>query len=262
MPLELTNAGTDLRRAARTTGLLYLAFFIAGISGSLIVRGQLFAADDPQGTLSNLIDHEWLARGGIALELGIVLTQALTAVWFYRLFRGVDTFAAGTLAAFGLVNSVAILASAALLATALDVAGDASLAVNGAASTVQLLYVASGHLWGVGAVFFGLWLIPMGWLVLRSRWLPQPLGWILIAGGVAYLASAFADYLFPQADLVTQLLTVPATLGEVWIMGYLIIVGVRAHPPAPNVVNGRPALTKEPRSQGPSRTALGTAPRR
>jgi len=33
-----------------------------------------------------------------------VLTQALTALWFYRLFRGVDTVAAGALAAFGMVN--------------------------------------------------------------------------------------------------------------------------------------------------------------
>ena len=222
--------GTDHNRTARTTGLFYLAFFITGILGSMLVRGQLFAADDAQRTLSNLIGHGSLARVDIVLELGIVLTQALTAVWFYRLFRGVDTVAAGALAAFGMVNAVAILGSAALLATALDVAGDSSLAVTGgAAATVQLLYVVSGHLWGVAGVFFGLWLIPMGWLVVRSRWLPQALGWILVAGGVGYLVSAFVSYAFPNANLVTQLLTIPATIGEVWIMGYLIIVGIRDH---------------------------------
>lgn len=222
--------GADLHRTARTTGLLYLAFFITGISGSMLVRGQLFAADDAQGTLSNLMEHGSLARVGIVLELGIVLTQALTAVWFYRLFRSVDTLAAGALAAFGMVNAVAILGSAALLATALDVAGDTSLAApGGAAATVQLLYVASGHLWGVAGMFFGLWLIPMGWLVVRSHWLPLPLGWILIAGGGGYLVSAFVSYAFPNADLVTQLLTVPAIIGEIWITGYLIIVGIRDH---------------------------------
>lgn len=31
-----------------------------------------------------------------------------------------------------------------------------------------MLYVGSEHFWGVGALFFGLWLIPMGWLVLRG----------------------------------------------------------------------------------------------
>ena len=58
------------------------------------------------------------------LQLGIVLTQALAAVWFYRLFRSVDTFAAGLIAVFGMVNAAAILGSAAVLATALDVAHD------------------------------------------------------------------------------------------------------------------------------------------
>lgn len=226
----LDAIGADLHRTARTTGLLYLAFFITGISGSMLVREQLFAADDAQGTLSNLMQHGSLARVGIVLELGIVLTQALTAVWFYRLFRSVDTLAAGALAAFGMLNAVAILGSAALLATALDVAGDASLAApGGAAATVQLLYVASGHLWGVAGLFFGLWLLPMGWLVVRSRWLPQPLGWILIAGGCGYLVSAFVSYAFSNADLVTQLLTVPAIIGEIWIMGYLSVVGIRDH---------------------------------
>ena len=230
--------GTDLKRTARTTGLLYLGFFITGIAGFMMIRAQLFAAGDPTGTLSNLMEHESLARVGIAMELGIVLAQALTAMWFYRLFRSVDAFAAGSLVVFGMVNAVAILGSAALLATALDVADDASLAVaGGSAATVQLLYVASGHLWGVAALFFGLWLIPMGWLVIRSRWMPQPLGWILVAAGVGYLLSAFVSYLFPNADLLTQLLTVPSTIGEVWIMGYLILVGVHEHTPAPQTLD-------------------------
>lgn len=221
---------TDLRRAARTTGLLYLGFFVAGILGSIVVRGQLYSADDAQATLANLTDHTWLARTGIALELAIVLAQALTALAFYRLFRRVDNFAAGTLAIFGMINAVAILASAALLATALDVADDASLAApGGAPATVQLLYAASGHLWGVAALFFGLWLIPMGWLVIRSAWLPASLGWLLLGGGILYAVSAFTTYLIPGADLINQLLTMPATLGEIWIMGYLIILGVRSH---------------------------------
>jgi len=230
---------TDLKRTARTTGLLYLAFFITGILGSMVLRGQLFAADDPQATLSNLTEHESLARLDIAVELGIVLAQALTAVWFYRLFRSVDTVAAGSLLAFGMVNAVAILGSAAMLATALDVAGDASLAVTGgAAATVQLLYVLSGHLWGVAALFFGLWLIPMGLLVVRSGWLPRALGWILIAGGVGYLVSAFVAYLFADADVAAQLLTIPSIVGEVWIMGYLIFIGVR---PEASRLSGRSA---------------------
>ena len=78
-------------------------------------------------------------------------------------------------------------------------------------------------------MFFGLWLIPMGWLVVRSRWLPRLLGQLLMVGGVGYVLSTFVSYVFADADLVAGLLTVPATIGELWIVGYLILFGVREH---------------------------------
>jgi hypothetical protein len=124
----------DLTGTARTTGLLYLGLAVTGVLGYQIVRGQLYVPDDPSATLSNLVEHTSMARLGIVLELSIVLTQALAAVWFYRLFRSVDSFAAGLIAAFGMVNAVAIMGSAAVLATALDVADDKSLGVSGGAA--------------------------------------------------------------------------------------------------------------------------------
>jgi hypothetical protein len=130
-------SGAGLTGTARTTGLLYLGLAVTGVLGFMLVRGQIYVADDPRGTLSNLVEHTSMARLGIVLELGIVLTRALAAVSFYRLFRSVDTFAAGLVAAFGMVNAVAILVSAAVLATGLDVADDRSLAVSGGAAAKE-----------------------------------------------------------------------------------------------------------------------------
>jgi hypothetical protein len=215
-----------LIRTARTTGLLYLGLAITGLVGFLLIRSQLFAADDPGATLANLVEHESLARAGVAFELLIVVTQALAAVWFYRLFRTADPLAASGIAVFGLVNAVVILVSAALLATAVQVALDP---VGDAAATVQLLYLVSGNMWGVGGLFFGLWLIPMGRCVLRSGWMPRALGWILVGGGVGYLLSAFVRYLAPDVPVVADALVFPATIGEFWMIGYLLVRGVRRH---------------------------------
>jgi hypothetical protein len=213
-----------LTRTARVTGLFYLGVAITGLLGFLIIRPQLFAADDPDATLANLIAHESLARAGVAFELGMVVTQTLTAVWFYRLFRSVNSLAAGGIAAFGLVNAIVGLVSAAALATAVGVAVDP---VGDAAANVQVLYLVSGSLWGVGALFFGLWLIPMGWCVLRSGWMPRVLGWILVGGGVGYVLSAFIRYLVPDAFVVAEALAMPASVGEFWMVGYLLVRGVR-----------------------------------
>jgi Domain of unknown function (DUF4386) len=215
-----------LIRTARVTGLLYLGLAVAGGLGFLFVRSKLFVDGDPGATLANLVGHESLARTGVALELLIVLTQALAAVWFYRLFRTADQLAAGSIAAFGLVNAVVILCSAALLGTAVDLAVEP---VGDTASGVQMLYLVSGALWNVGGIFFGLWLIPVGWCVLRSGWMPRALGWILVVGGVGYVLGAFGRYLVPGVPALADALAFPATVGELWMIGYLLVRGVRRH---------------------------------
>src|SRR5258705_9257671 len=139
----------SLVRTARTTGLWYLALAITGGLSFLLIRSRLFVAGDPAGTLTNLVQQQSLARVGIALEMATVVTQALVALWFYRLFRSIDAFAASAIAVFGLFNSVAVLASAAFLATALEVAIEPTLAPAGdAAAPTQLIYVLRGNLWG------------------------------------------------------------------------------------------------------------------
>ncbi len=209
-------------RVARTTGLFYLALGITGGVGFLLVRPALFAPGAPAVTMAHLIEQEWLARVGIALEMGLVVMQALAALWFYRLFRPVNDFAAGAIAVFGLVNAIAVLVSSAMLATALRVALD-PVGIRGDA---QLMYLISNNLWNSANLFFGLWLIPMGWCVLRSRWMPLPLGWILIVGGAGYVLAPFVAQLAPDAGLVVGILPVLATVGELWMIAYLLIRGV------------------------------------
>jgi hypothetical protein len=210
--------------------VFYLGLALAGLVGFLFVRGELFVADDPAGTLANLVDRVSLARLGIAADLTVVLTQALAAVWFFRLFRNENSFAAGSIAAFGLVNAAAILVATAFSATALVVAGDVTLAPSGDhAATVQLLYQLSGAMWDIGGLFFGLWLIPMGFVVVRSRVMPVALGWVLMVGGVAYVIGTYVNQLAPDApSAIAALFPAVATIGEVWMVGYLLTFGVRA----------------------------------
>lgn len=151
-------------------------------------------------------------------------------MWFFKLFRSDNSFAAGSIAAFGLVNAAAILVATAFSAIALLVSGDAALAASGdQAATVQLLYELNGAMWDIGGLFFGLWLFPMGYVVVNSRVMPAALGWVLMAGGVPYVISTYLTQLVPDAPTaVGASLIGLATIGEFWIIGYLLIFGVRA----------------------------------
>lgn len=220
---------TALRRTARVTGSWYLVLGLIGMLGFLIVRPRLHVDGDPAATLANLVGDAGLARIGLALELGLVTAQAMAAVWFYKLFRSANPSAAWALGGFGLVNSVAVLISAVFMTTALAVAGDPGLAPNGdTAATVQLLFELSTNSWGVGALFFGLWLIPMGHVAAGSGLMPVWLGRTLIIGGVGYILSAFLSYGLGSPPVwLIEGLVIPATIGEFWMIGYLLVFGVR-----------------------------------
>lgn len=222
-----TDPSTTVRpdpRDARTTGLLYLAVAVTGGLSFLVIRARIFEEDGPAATLANLLEHETLARAGIGLELGLVIFQALVALWFYRLFRSVSTFTAGAIAVFGLVNAIAVLGSAAFLATALQVALDP---VGDASGLPHLMYLISNNFWGVGNLFFGLWLIPMGAVVLGSRWAPRALGWLLVAGGVGFVLSGLLAFLAPDSGPLVDVLVIPATIAEFWMIGWLLYTGWR-----------------------------------
>jgi hypothetical protein len=218
-----------MKKTARLTGFWYLALGTAGILGFVVVRRQIFAEGDAAATLANLVGNEALARLGLVAEMAVVAAQALAAVWFYKLFRSINHVAAWALAIFGIMNAVAIMASSAFLATALTVAENPDLGIGGdAAGTVQLMYELSTNSWGVGAVFFGLWLIPMGYVVVTSGRMPVWLGRILMVGGAGYVLSAFVGYGIADVESwLVESLAYLATIGEFWMIGYLIFVGIR-----------------------------------
>ena len=204
-------------------GLLYLATGITGGLAFMAVRPQLTGATGVE-TLAILQQQTSLARTGVALESATALFQSLTAIWFVRLFRDVDLAAANAVALFGMVNALAVLASSVMVRAALDAAIGPVVADG---SIVHLHMLTSARFWDAGSLFFGLWLLPMGWLVLKSGFGPRPLGWILLFGGTGYIATAFVGILAPDAGLWIAILPLLATVGEFWMIGLLIWNGLR-----------------------------------
>ena len=102
----------QLVRTARLVGVFYLILAISGLFGFMIFHPQIFVAEDPQKTLNNLVNLRSISRIRLIFELAIIISQALTAVWFYKLFCNIDKWAASTLGIWGTVNSVVIMVSA------------------------------------------------------------------------------------------------------------------------------------------------------
>lgn len=56
--------------------------------------------------------------------------------------------------------------------------------------------------------------------------MPRPLGF-LVVGGSGYVLSALVSYLLPEAGVVAEVSVALASVGEIWMIGYLLVRGVR-----------------------------------
>jgi hypothetical protein len=93
------------------------------------------------------------------------------------------------------------------------------------------------HTHGVLAVeiFWGLWLVPFGLLVMKSRFLPRVLGILLVIAGVAYVAHSVISLLLdgPRIILYERVTMLARAAGEFPIILWLLIKGADARPPGP-----------------------------
>lgn len=222
--MNIKDDQSQLMVIARTAGIWYLMMAISGFLGFVIFHPQVYDAD-PGQTWTNLVEEEKLARIRLLLEVVIILSQALTALWFYRLFRNINGWASLATLIWGTVNAIVILFSAICMGAAIQLALSSEV-MEDKVAVIDLLTTMISNAWRIGMIFFGLWLIPMGYIITSSKRMPVWLGRTLIIGGIGYVVSAVLIYSGISGSWVSTL-TLPATVGEFWMIGYLLIFGIR-----------------------------------
>ena len=82
--------------------------------------------------------------------------------------------------------------------------------------------------YAIAGIFFGLWLVPLGYLTFKSGMFPKVLGIVLVVGGIGYLFDTLAAFVAPELTPIIH--PVAALLGlvaEVSLLAYLLVKGVR-----------------------------------
>jgi hypothetical protein len=75
----------------------------------------------------------------------------------------------------------------------------------------------------IATIFWGLWLLPLGYLVFKSGYIPRILGVLLIIGGFGYLIDFVVFFIFPNFEVSIGQFTF---LGEILLPLWLLIKGV------------------------------------
>lgn len=76
-------------------------------------------------------------------------------------------------------------------------------------------------------LFFGTWLFPLGYLVVKSGFLPRALGVLLILDGVAELIWFLQALLLPDHPAIKTPGTFVSLVAEMGLASWLLIRGVR-----------------------------------
>jgi hypothetical protein len=206
---------------ARLAGFFYLIQVLLFVSSSLILPG------DPSATIENIKISETLSRLGIVGTLVGQIVGILYVLLLYKLLKPVNKNVATLMLVFALtVPPITMLNEITRLSVLQFLSGADYLNVFTAEQLEALAYSfirLHGDGTNIALIFAGLWLLPLGYLVFQSRFLPTILGILLILAGFGYLIYAFGSLLSADYDLGIVLLT---GLAEVLFLLWLLIKGV------------------------------------
>jgi hypothetical protein len=221
-------------KAARVAGAVYLLLVITAPFSLLYVPSKLIVRGNATATASNILTHETLFRLGIVADLISAVIFICVALALYRLLSGVNTTLASHMVVLALVSAavgfmnVLNNISALTLFRGADFLGVLEKPQRDALAMLFLRLHGQGNV--INEIFWGLWLLPFGLLVMRSGFLPRILGVLLIVNCFAYLAASLTSLLLPTyASVVSRVAIIPET-GELWIMLWLLIKGARVEP--------------------------------
>lgn len=216
---------TSPRFKARLAGVFYLLTFVTG-GLAIFARHGLVVDEDAAATATNILAHESLFRLGSAGDLLVVACYVAVTALFYGLFRPVSRSGSLLAACFSLVGC-AILGFTCLfqLAPFVVLQGVQYSSVFNVDQVHALAYMSLelyGQAYSIAVVFFGFYCLLIGYLILKSTFLPRILGGLMVLAGLAWLTFLSP----PLARSLSPYILAPGILGEGSLTVWLLVMGV------------------------------------
>ena len=231
--MSKTLPDVTLRKTAIIAGIGYLVIFITGIYANFFVVESLIVPGDPSATALNISGRELSFRFGILAFIIMVIFDVILAWALYILFKPVNKSLSLLSAWLRLVNAVIFAIALNKLFSILHLLNTAEY-VNvyepGSLHAMVMMDLNSfNNIWLIGLVFFGVHLSVLGYLILRSEFVPKIIGILLIIASAGYLADSFANFLLPSypayKDIFSAIVILPGVIGELAFTFWLLIKG-------------------------------------
>jgi hypothetical protein len=214
------------RLKARITGVFYLLTILTGIFAQGFVSGRLVVDGDAAATATNILTHKSLFELGFTVYLIEMACQIAITALFYDLLKPAGKSVSSVAAFLGLAGSIIKTFSRLFYIAPLFVLGGAhylSVFSTEQLQALALLFLkVNDHGAAIALVFFGLYALLTGYLILRSTFLPRILGVLSVFGGLGWLTflnQPLGYRLFPYVAAL-------GLLGATALILWLLVVGV------------------------------------
>jgi hypothetical protein len=216
----------DPRLKARVAGLLYVVLIGLGGFAEFFTRINLMVSGNAAATAANIEKSQTLFRLGLAADIiGTACYIAVTVI-LYELFKPVSRSVSLLAAFFSLAGCVVLAANLVNHVAPMLLLGGA--AYQNVFTPTQLdamaLTALRLHAYGynIAMVFFALYCLLLGYLIIRSTFFPRLIGALLVFAGLTDLSNSFSTFL----DLPIPYIGLPALIGEGSLALWLLAVGV------------------------------------
>ena len=213
------------RARARIAGLCYLVELVTSAFALLYVGPRLFVTGDAAATATNILAHGLLFRLGFAAGLIQWASYIAVSGLFYDLFKPANKRLSLVAALFGVVGCTIGAVSSLFYFAPVTVLGGAPWL--GVFTGPQLHALALEFLklyslcFNMSFVFFAFYCLLIGYLILKSTFLPRILGAGMIIAGLGWLT-----FLWPPLSSYLSPYVLAAGIGELSLTFWLIFAGV------------------------------------
>jgi hypothetical protein len=217
------------RFTARMAGVFQFLEGLTATSGQVVIRGALIVSGNAAATAANILGRERLFWLGFASSVIGVVFHIAWALLLYDLFKVVNR-RVSLFALFVILVGCAVQALTSVLYVApmliLNAGGSLSALTAEQLHAVAYMFVRlNGYAFNTYLVFFGLWCVLIGFLILRSTFMPRVLGVLLAISGLGWMM-----YLVPPVAvrLFIPYIAAASALGEIPLELWLIIFAVNS----------------------------------
>lgn len=231
----MINKLTDVspRNASLIAGFSLLVMTIAAIFAEGFVRQSLIVPRDAVVTVNNTSNNVALFRTGILSFLVVIALDIVVAWALYIFLKPINNSISLLTAWFRVVYATIFAVSLFNLVSILSYLNSADymqvFAKEQLLSQVMLSVKAFNDGWSIGFIFFALHLGLLGYLVLKSGFIPKFIGILLVIAGLGYLTDSLGKFIFPGYSIEVSMVTF---IGELVFMFWLLFKGGKTLEPS------------------------------